>query len=85
MTAHSRKRALSAALLAALLVQAVPAPAADSPVLRVGSKRFTESYILGELLVQAAARLGPAEHRVGLGNTGILYAALRAGSIDDYP
>jgi osmoprotectant transport system permease protein len=51
--------------------------------LRVGSKRFTESYILGEIIVQSAP--GKAEHRPGLGNTGILYAALKAGSIDLYP
>jgi osmoprotectant transport system permease protein len=50
--------------------------------LRVGSKRFTESYILGEILIRAA---GDAVHRPGLGNTGILYAALRSGSIDLYP
>ena len=54
-------------------------------MLKVGSKRFTESYILGELLAQAAAPRGPVEHKAGLGNTGILYAALRAGSIDVYP
>ena len=53
--------------------------------LKIGSKRFTESYILGELLVRAASGKGPAVHRAGLGNTGILYAALRAGSIDVYP
>jgi osmoprotectant transport system permease protein len=53
--------------------------------LRIGSKRFTESYILGEMLRQAAAPGGPAEHKPGMGNTGILYAALRAGSIDVYP
>ena len=76
-------RAAAALLGALLLAQAAPAAAAE--VLKVGSKRFTESYILGELLVQAAARQGPAEHRAGLGNTGILYAALRAGSIDVYP
>lgn len=57
---------------------------AEAP-LNIGSKRFTESYILGELLQQAAARGGPAEHKPGLGNTAILYAALRAGSIDVYP
>ncbi|MGB7542007.1 MAG: glycine betaine ABC transporter substrate-binding protein [Burkholderiales bacterium] len=61
-----------------------PGHAAEE-VLRIGSKRFTESYVLGELLTQAAARHGPVEHRPGLGNTGILYAALRAGSIDLYP
>ncbi len=57
---------------------------AEKP-LSIGSKRFTESYILGELLQQMAARGGPSEHKPGLGNTAILYAALRAGSIDAYP
>jgi len=50
--------------------------------LKVGSKRFTESYILGEVLARAA---GNAVHRPGLGNTGIVFAALKAGSIDLYP
>jgi osmoprotectant transport system permease protein len=50
--------------------------------LKVGSKRFTESYILGEVIVGAA---GDAVHRPGLGNTGILYAALKSGAIDLYP
>jgi osmoprotectant transport system permease protein len=54
-------------------------------VLRVGSKRFTESYILGEVLTQTAAAHGKAEHRQGLGNTAIVLAALQAGSIDVYP
>jgi osmoprotectant transport system permease protein len=59
------------------------AGAAD--LVKVGSKRFTESYILGELLVHAAGGPAFATHAAGLGNTGILYAALRAGSIDVYP
>lgn len=75
--------AATAWLSALLLVQVAPAAAAE--IIQVGSKRFTESYILGELLVQAAAPQGPAEHQAGLGNTGILYAALRSGSIDVYP
>jgi osmoprotectant transport system permease protein len=50
--------------------------------LKVGSKRFTESYILGEILVRTA---GEATHRPGLGNTGILVAALKSGAIDLYP
>ncbi|MVW61399.1 ABC transporter permease subunit [Massilia sp. NEAU-DD11] len=53
--------------------------------LRVGSKRFTESYILGEILTQTAARVGPAEHKQGLGNTAIVLGALRSGAIDVYP
>ena len=60
--------------------------AAHGETLRVGSKRFTESYILGEVLIQAAQRAGAsAEHKPGLGNTGIVFAALKAGSIDLYP
>jgi len=60
--------------------------AAGAEPLRVGSKRFTESYILGELLAQSAARAGAAvEHRPGLGNTAILFEALSRGSIDAYP
>nr|WP_229427234.1 glycine betaine ABC transporter substrate-binding protein [Massilia atriviolacea] len=68
------------------LVLGGAATAADADTLRVGSKRFTESYILGEVLTQsAAARGGRAEHRQGLGNTAIVLAALQAGSIDVYP
>jgi len=48
---------------------------------KVGSKRFTESYILGEILARAAG----GEHRAGLGNTAILYEALRSGGVDVYP
>lgn len=50
--------------------------------LKIGSKRFTESYVLGEVLLRAA---GDAVHRPGLGNTGILHAALLSGAIDVYP
>ena len=57
---------------------------AEQP-LRIGSKRFTESYVLGEILTQTANPRGPAEHVPGLGNTAIVFAALRNGSIDVYP
>ncbi len=73
-------RAVLLAILAWVLC--VPSALAAGEVLRVGSKRFTESYILGEVLVQTA---GKAEHRQGLGNTAIVLAALQAGSIDVYP
>ncbi|MDF3889353.1 glycine betaine ABC transporter substrate-binding protein [Cupriavidus basilensis] len=53
--------------------------------LRVGSKRFTESYILGEILTQTAAVQVSAQHTPGLGNTAIVFEALKAGSIDLYP
>ena len=66
-----------------LLCLALPASAGD--VLRVGSKRFTESYILAEVVTQAAAPHAKTEHRQGLGNTAIVLAALKNGSIDVYP
>lgn len=54
--------------------------------LQVGSKRFTESYILGEILVQTARGAGAAaEHRPGMGGTAVLYRALTSGAIDVYP
>lgn len=52
----------------------------------VGSKRFTESYILGEIVAQTAAATGATvAHRPGMGNTAILFEAIKAGGIDIYP
>ena len=70
---------------AAVPAEVVSASARDPGTLRIGSKRFTESYILGELLRQSAAPLADTVHRQGLGNTAIVLAALRAGDIDVYP
>ena len=59
--------------------------AQDRPLV-VGSKRFTESYMLGEIVRQTLQRQGiAAEHRQGLGNTGILEQALASGAVDLYP
>jgi osmoprotectant transport system permease protein len=75
----------TAALAAAGALFAAAGPAAAEAVV-VGSKRFTESYILGEILRETATRAGAkAEHKPGLGNTGILFAALKSGAIDVYP
>lgn len=41
--------------------------------------------MLGEILTQTASPRGPAEHVPGLGNTAIVFAALKNGSIDVYP
>jgi osmoprotectant transport system permease protein len=58
------------------------AHAADA--LKVGSKRFTESYILAQIIGQKAAPFTQTQVLQGLGNTAIVFAALRAGSIDVY-
>jgi osmoprotectant transport system permease protein len=91
-TAHSIStvRRWLAMLLCALALGAsvsVAASNGDGAPLRIGSKRFTESYILAEMLAQQAAphaRTAP-QVRQGLGNTAIVYEALRAGQIDLYP
>ncbi|MDI3381207.1 glycine betaine ABC transporter substrate-binding protein [Xenophilus aerolatus] len=69
-----------------LLILARGAWAADEGTLRIGSKRFTESYILAEVLAQTAApQLSQAPVvRQGLGNTAIVYEALKSGGIDLY-
>ncbi len=80
-------RAQGLAGLAAALLTAFCLAQSQAAELRVGSKRFTESYILGEIVAQTArgAADTTAVHRAGLGNTAILFAALRNGAIDVYP
>ena len=71
--------------LATLLLFAGVASGEES--ISVGSKRFTESYVLGEIVAQTVTAAGeaPAVHRQGMGNTAILFAALASGAIDLYP
>jgi osmoprotectant transport system permease protein len=78
-------------LLVGFLLLACPAFAqaqtAESkpPVIHVGSKSFTESVVLGEMLAQLAAHAGAkAEHEAELGGTQIAFAALTKGDIDAY-
>jgi osmoprotectant transport system permease protein len=61
------------------------AAAGDRPVI-VGSKKFTESYVLGEIAKRTLAEAGiSADHHQGMGGTIILWQALRTGQIDVYP
>lgn len=51
----------------------------------VGSKNFSESYLLGEISAQLLEGAGiPVERRFGLGGTLICFEALRTGEIDVY-
>src|SRR6266705_2413406 len=61
------------------------APAA-TPV-RVGSKSFTESYVVAEIVARVIEEVSEAsvERRFGLGGTGIAFGALASGEIDVYP
>jgi osmoprotectant transport system permease protein len=55
--------------------------------LRIGSKRFTESYILAEIAADVARGVKEAavSHEQGLGGTAVVFRALEEGSIDVYP
>jgi osmoprotectant transport system permease protein len=60
-------------------------PASANPII-IGSKKFTESYVLGEIARHALSDAGvTAEHRQGMGGTIILWQALQGGQIDAYP
>jgi osmoprotectant transport system permease protein len=62
------------------------AMAADKPIV-VGSKIFTEGYILGELAAQtieASSPPVPVTRKLGMGSTGILFQSLSSGAIDVY-
>jgi osmoprotectant transport system permease protein len=66
--------------------RASAAAAAEPSVIRVGSKSFTESYILAEVAAQIIDQVGEAraERRAGLGGTGVTYRAIESGAIDLY-
>ncbi|MDP8999010.1 MAG: ABC transporter permease subunit [Myxococcota bacterium] len=80
---------VASVILAAVLLAALGACKAEDqrPQLRIGSKRFTESYILAEIAAGAARAAGDARvsHQQGLGGTALVFRALKEGSIDVYP
>lgn len=71
-----------ALLVAILLVDRAGA----SPTIVLGSKKFTESYVLSEMAKRSLQEAGfTVEHRQGMGGTIVLWEALRQGSIGAYP
>src|SRR5712691_4967537 len=81
---RGRRLATIGALLA--VVNGPVAASAATPV-RVGSKSFTENYVVAEIVAQLVEQTGeaPVERTLGLGGTGIVYGALANGNIDVYP
>lgn len=82
---------LAASVLGILLALAIPsfaqeASPAPAGMLKIGSKAFTESVILGEILCELARTNGvPAEHLRELGGTQIAWEGLNHGKLDAYP
>ncbi len=82
-----RKFHTNALSILILTVLGAAASAEDDDVIRVGSKSFTENFILGEIIAQIAEETGEArvDRKLGLGSEAIAYAALLADEIDLYP
>jgi osmoprotectant transport system permease protein len=77
---------LAAPIVVAVAMLAASAEGGPAPV-RVGSKSFTESYVVAEIVARIVEQVGeaPVERRFGLGGTGIVYGALTSAAIDVYP
>lgn len=59
---------------------------ADNKEIILGSKKFTESYVLAEIAKRSLQQAGfQVEHHQGMGGTIILWEALKQGSIAAYP
>ncbi|MEI8257539.1 MAG: ABC transporter permease/substrate-binding protein, partial [Deltaproteobacteria bacterium] len=91
----ARSRALVAAIVAGVVAivgagawagrASAVAVRPGAPMLRVGSKDFTEQRILGELIAQTLESLGArVERRFELAGS-LCHQALRSGEIDVYP
>lgn len=78
----SRARALAVLGTAPLLARC----AFDTDVVRVGSKNFTESFVIAEIYAQTLERAGIRVRRLfNLGSTQIAMAAMLRGNLDCYP
>ncbi len=87
MRLHPALVALALAAIIPSTLRERTARSTETPRLRIGSKRFTESYILAEIAAETARAAGEAVvvHEQGLGGTAVVFRALEEGSIDVYP
>ncbi|HHQ14169.1 MAG TPA: amino acid ABC transporter permease, partial [Chromatiales bacterium] len=77
------KRWLAVSLIMLLTMLGACSP--TEPEIVIGSKNFTESVILGEMLRILASDSGAvARHQRALGGTRLVFSALASGEIDAY-
>ncbi len=73
-------------LASCIALMALASIASAQQQITVGSKKFTESYVLGEIAKKLLTDAGfQVEHKQGMGGTIILWEALKTGQIDAYP
>lgn len=77
---------MSRLIVVSILWLTIPtALAAQTRPIVIGSKTFTESYLLAEMMAQLLeSRRIPVERRTGLGGTLVAFQALLSGEIDAY-
>lgn len=79
----SRRLTLNLVLLAALVM---PGGMAAAQTIKVGSKNFTEQFVVGEMYAAALEGAGfKVDRKINLGGTLIAQKALTSGEIDVYP
>lgn len=80
------KLSILSAIAAAVMATAAFKPAAAADPIKVGSKNFTEQYILAEMYAALLEKAGfQVERKINLGGTMIAQQALTTGAIDLYP
>ncbi|MEZ2222549.1 glycine betaine ABC transporter substrate-binding protein [Rhizobium sp. RCC_161_2] len=80
------KLSILSAIAAAVMVTSAFQPAAAAEPIKVGSKNFTEQYILAEMYAALLEKAGfQVERKINLGGTMIAQQALTTGAIDLYP
>jgi len=73
-------------LVGLILLLLVVVPGGSTPRgIRVGSKQFTESVILSEMLTQIIRSAGEESTNLSVGGTVVVYDALKRGEVDLYP
>ena len=79
-------RILGKLIAAAAVVALIAGGAASAQTLKVGSKNFTEQFIVAELYAASLEAAGfKVERKINLGATLVAHEALRTGAIDLYP
>ena len=93
MARMSRRRTLIAVVVALFVASLgssanarVAAPASKAVTISLGTKDFTEEFVLGQLYKQALEHKGiTVEYHENIGSTEVIQTALRSGKIDAYP
>lgn len=81
-----RKRLVLVLTLSIAVLTMLSACGDSSAKIKVGSKNFTESLILGEMYALALENSGfEVERKLNLGGTLVAHEALKSGDIDVYP